>query len=253
MALQVLPEVPLGGGIPGVPDWLFDIIPAGLSTLQEVFHRIATGIITSYYHTGRAIVRRAISVEMQRLLSDLRDGFETTFEALGQGDPVEAIIDQVRAAHSTMIARERRLIEQGTPLLPNLGGQIVDTVAGAAQTVSNIVVDVTNIPMDGYNALQDGVHRLGQWVQMAGSDGGTPHYSYPPWVLYVLQELETPGPNISAASRQPRTLKRKSQDGLSNPRQKKARTRKSTQSGRTKTTKNIKKGRRGGLRHSATK
>lgn len=251
MALQPFPGNNLEHGVPGIPDWVLNLVPE-LPSLQDLIYRITNGILSSYYYTGRAVVQRTLSEEMQRLLEDLSRGFSSTLESIGQSDPVGGLIQQIQNAHRYFRAREDRLLLEGGAPLPigdvaGRAGTAIGDVAGragtaigqagsaisqagqaVAESVRNIVVDVANLPMDGYNTLAEGVHRLGQWIQFSGSDGGTSHYSTPMWILYVLQELEKELPKIPRTS-----LKRKLPNGFRetpNNRQKKARTRKSTSS-----------------------
>lgn len=250
MALQLLPPNQLEHGVPGIPDWILNLVP-DVPSLQDIFYRIANGILTSYYHTGRAIVQRTVSEEMQRLLDDLSRGFASTLEAIGQSDPVSAIVEQVQNMHTYFRHREMLLLEGGDPIpvgqIASRAGSVASSAIGSAvDTIRNVVVDVANLPSDGFNALSEGVHRLGQWIQFGGPDGGTIHYSTPQWILYVLQELERELPKIPQAR-----LKRKADNNVQGDMpKKKARARKSTC---TKTTKSNKKRRCRSTGNSATR
>ncbi|AWB14600.1 VP3 [Mus musculus polyomavirus 3] len=248
MALQGIPLHALEHGVPGIPDWVLQLVP-DLPSLQDIVYRIASGIVSSYYHTGRVIVQRALSEEMQRLLNDLSDGFRYTFETLGRSDPVGAMIDQIQSAHRYFRRREQMLLIEGSDPIPfgEIASRAGEIAGNVAETVSNVVVDVANLPRDGYNALSEGIHRLGQWVQYAGSDGGTGHYSTPSWILYVLQELERELPKIPRTS-----LKRKDTDNVhNNNRPKKARARKNPSG--PKASKSNQKRRSGSVRRRSTR
>lgn len=236
MALAFFDQYQLESGIPGVPDWLFNIIANSvpeLPSLQEIFYSIANGIWTSYYNTGRAVVERTVSEELQRLLRDLDNGFRTTFQNLRTSDPVEGIIDQIRGVANLQnieqvagraasgLSRAAQQAVRNTAeavgratgdAAANAASTAITAVGGAAssaaQTVSDAVsaavqatqdlashtgrltYDIANLPNDGFNALSEGVHRLGQWIQMVGSTGGTHHYAAPQWILFVLDQLE---------------------------------------------------------------
>nr|ARQ15057.1 VP2 [WU Polyomavirus] len=206
MALAPIPEYNLETGIPGVPDWVFNFIASHLPelpSLQDVFNRIAYGIWTSYYNTGRTVVNRAVSEELQRLLGDLEYGFRTALATIGESDPVNAIVEQVRSFVSG--GRERELLQiaagqpvdisqgvsRGTATISNAVEAVRDATQRLSQATYNFVYDASTLPRDGFNALSDGVHRLGQWISMPGATGGTPHYAAPDWILYVLEELNS--------------------------------------------------------------
>ncbi|UZU83964.1 viral protein 3 [possum polyomavirus] len=174
-----------GFGFPGIPDWVWDWVP--LPNLQDLVYGIARGIWTSYYRSGVIVARRAASVELQKLLSDLKDGFETTLSTIRTSDPVERLVEGIEAVREENRLEAIRLLRENPPVnLAELG----NTISEAANTAGSLIYNVASSPADGYNALADGVHVIGQWIGIVGPDGGTQHYSVPSWIFHLLDELE---------------------------------------------------------------
>lgn len=193
MALVPIPEYQLETGIPGIPDWLFNLVASylpELPSLQDVFNRIAFGIWSSYYNAGSTVVNRVLSDEIQRLLRDLEYGFRATLASIGESEPVNAIATQVRSLATTARERELLQITAGQPLDLSRPTSALSAAAGAlTEAAYNFIYDASSLPKDGFNALSEGVHRLGQWISFSGPTGGTPHYATPDWILYVLEQL----------------------------------------------------------------
>nr|QCD16727.1 VP2 [Porcine polyomavirus]QID98804.1 VP2 [Porcine polyomavirus] len=196
MDLAVLPPYDLETGIPGIPDWILNLLPE-LPSLPDLISRIANGIWTSYYHAGTEIMRRTASEELQRLMGDLSEGLRQASAAAQQyireSDPVNAIVRQIERAQAQRRIEAARLIQDAERGVVNVGElvqRVGDATRDAAGSMGQILSDIGQLPVDGYNALSSGVQRLGQWIAMPGPSGGTMHYSFPSWVLYVLDELE---------------------------------------------------------------
>nr|QBA83681.1 MAG: VP2 [Porcine polyomavirus] len=196
MELAVIPPYQLESGIPGIPDWVLHLLPE-LPSLSDIISGIANGLWTSYYRTGTELIRRTASDELQRLLGDLSTGLRQASEAAQQyiqdADPVNALVRQIERVQVQRRVDSARLIQEAETGVLNLGEivqRVADTTRGAAGSVGQIATDLAQLPVDGYNALSGGVQRLGQWISMSGPTGGTLHYSFPHWVLYVLDELQ---------------------------------------------------------------
>lgn len=198
MELVPYPPVNIESGIPGVPDWVLQLLP-DLPSLSDVVYHIANGIWTSYYHTGRAVIQRGLSEEFQRLLYDAAEGArQAVASVVDFTDPVRGIINKIEYLRDFGRSRENQMLLEGRPL--NIGRtaertqQIYDYVKNKIEqtlsTTSDILYDVGQLPVDGYNALSSGVLHFGQWIEMPGPTGETGEYVIPDWVLYVLSELE---------------------------------------------------------------
>ncbi|ARA71319.1 minor capsid protein [Betapolyomavirus vicugnae] len=204
MDAAVVPYNELEVGIPGIPDWVLNMLPE-LPSLSDIFSRIAHGIWTSYYNAGRIVVQRALSSEMQQLLRDLRNGFSSTLQGIEFSDPVQAIANQIERIQAQRRIDNARLLsyaERNQIDVSNIvtalqegaqtaAGALRDAGGAVVGQVGNLAMDIANLPIDGYNALSDGVHRFGQWISISGPTGGTEHYSFPDWMLYLLEEVET--------------------------------------------------------------
>lgn len=198
MAVALFPQG--GYNVPGIPDWVIDLIPQlpfGLHEVPDLIHRIAYGIWTSYYHTGREIIQRGLSEELQRLLGDLRDGVQYSLRSLSESDPVQAIIDTLSSAQETRRIQNARLIGQASESTLDIGEhlkklfeKVSSAISEAGQAAGGTAYDVANMGIDGLNTLGDGLMRMGQWVTFQGATGGTAHHSVPSWFWYLLNELE---------------------------------------------------------------
>nr|QCD16730.1 VP2 [Porcine polyomavirus] len=189
MELAIPTPGDLETGIPGVPDWVLNLVPE-LPSLSEVVSRIAYGIWTSYYRTGSELIRRAASEELQRLLAFANtlatDSTRYAIDYVQNSDPVGAIITQIENFQVQQRVTSARLLAEAERGTLNVNSAVQQTVA----KIQQFVQDVSQLPVDGYNALSSGVSRLGQWISMPGPSGGTDHYSVASWVLFVMDELQ---------------------------------------------------------------
>lgn len=176
----------LEGGIPGVPDWLLNLLPE-LPDVPQMLSRIAHGIWTSYYNAGSMLIQRGLSEEMERLLRELSEGAARAVSQINWEDPVNALASRLRALQNFRTGRETTLLLEGRPIDI---GQAVQAVKDTASSVSNALYDTAQLPVDGFNALGDGIRHLGQWIFMPGPVGGTLHSSVPSWMWYVLDETD---------------------------------------------------------------